>query len=328
MISRKKILILFGTFLLVVLLSNIFGYVGSNYKPKYGITTANVNFRSSTALNSSTKLKTVAKNTKLKMVGEISDFYIVQLTTNEVGLIHKNYIKQSGTSLAQALVYENLGKSYAYIKGNATHVRGGPGTNFKSLTKLSKGVKVQIIGKIGQWNMIVTENNLVGMIRQDLLSKTSVSTSTPTTPKPSTPSTPTPNPDTSTVKPTTTEAQTILNLINNARKANGLAPLAIDATLNNVAQIKSNDMVANNYFSHTSPRYGSPFAMMQGFGVTYKTAGENIAGNPSLQGAFDAWMNSEGHRKNILSSAYNYIGIGITKSSTYGYVLATMFIGR
>ncbi len=327
MISRKSILILFGTFLLVILLSNIFGYVGSNYKPKYGITTANVNFRSSAALNSSTKIKTVAKNTKLKMVGEISDFYIVQLTTNEVGLIHKSYIKQSGSSLPQALVYENLGKSYAYIKGNSTNVRGGPGTNFKSLARLSKGVKVQIIGKIGQWNMIVTENNLVGMIRQDLLSKTAVSTTTPTTPTTPTPTTPT-QPSTTTPKPATSEAQTIFNLINNARKANGIALLSYDATLNNVAQIKSNDMVANNYFSHTSPRYGSPFAMMQGFGVTYKTAGENIAGNPSLQGAFDAWMNSEGHRKNILSSAYNYIGIGVTKSSTYGYVISTMFIGR
>lgn len=87
-------------------------------------------------------------------------------------------------------------------------------------------------------------------------------------------------------------------------------------------------MVNKKYFSHTSPTYGTPFAMMINNGVTYKTAGENIAGNPSIEGAFNAWMNSEGHKKNILSNNYNYIGIGIVKSDTYGYILVTMFIGR
>ncbi len=325
MFSRKKVLMMFGLVLLVILLSNIFGYVGSNYKPKYGITTANVNLRSSTTLSSSTKVYTINKNTKLKMVGEVSGFYIVQLTNNEVGLVSKSYIKVSGTSLSGAMTYENLGKYYSYIKGDGTNLRGGPGTTYKSYARLSKGAKVQVIGRIGQWNMVVTENNTVGMIRNDLLSTTSVSTgTTPNTNTPTTPSTE----DVITEKPSTTEAQTIFNLINNARKANGIAALKYDQTLGHVAQTKSNDMVANNYFSHTSPRYGDPFKMMQGFGITYKTAGENIAGNPSLQGAFDAWMNSEGHRKNILSTAYNYIGIGITKSSTYGYVFSTMFIGK
>ena len=68
--------------------------------------------------------------------------------------------------------------------------------------------------------------------------------------------------------------------------------------------------------------------MMKSFGVTYKTAGENIAGNSTLSGAVEAWMNSQGHRENILNNAYNLTGIGVVKSDTYGYVMVQMFVGR
>ena len=87
-------------------------------------------------------------------------------------------------------------------------------------------------------------------------------------------------------------------------------------------------MVKNNYFEHTSPNYGSPFEMMQNFGITYKTAGENIAGNSTIEGAFNSWISSDSHKQNILSSAYNYIGIGIYPSERYGYVIVVMFIRK
>lgn len=87
-------------------------------------------------------------------------------------------------------------------------------------------------------------------------------------------------------------------------------------------------MVKNNYFSHTSPTYGSPFNMMKNFGITYKTAGENIAGNSSNTGAVNAWMNSEGHRANILNGSYNYTGVAVVKSPTYGKIYVQMFIGK
>ena len=87
-------------------------------------------------------------------------------------------------------------------------------------------------------------------------------------------------------------------------------------------------MVENNYFSHTSPTYGTPFEMMQNAGITYISAGENIAGNSSIDDAITSFLNSEEHSKNILSNTYNYIGIGIEKSNTYGYVIVLMFIGK
>ena len=95
-----------------------------------------------------------------------------------------------------------------------------------------------------------------------------------------------------------------------------------------VAKAKAQDLVANNYFSHNSPTYGSPFDMMKSFGISYKTAGENIAGNSSLEGAVKAWMNSTGHRENILNNAYNYTGIGVVDSPKYGMIMVQMFIGK
>ncbi len=100
-------------------------------------------------------------------------------------------------------------------------------------------------------------------------------------------------------------------LVNQQRAANGLEPLTISADLCAKARIKSQDMLDGHYFDHNSPTYGSPFTMMKRFGIVYKSAGENIAmGYATAQAVVNAWMNSEGHRDNILSSRYTTMGIG------------------
>jgi len=105
--------------------------------------------------------------------------------------------------------------------------------------------------------------------------------------------------------------QKVVDLTNQERAKNGLPALKVDINLSKMAHEKARDMSANNYFSHTSPTYGSPFDMMEKFGITYNYAGENIAkGQQTPQEVVNAWMNSEGHRKNILSPNYNYIGVG------------------
>ena len=120
----------------------------------------------------------------------------------------------------------------------------------------------------------------------------------------------------------------MFNLINAQRTKAGLAALKIDEEVQKVAKDKAKDMVNLGYFSHTSPTYGSPFDMLKSYGVSYKTAGENIAGNSSNQKAVDAWMNSEGHKANILNSGYNYTGIGIVQSNKYGKIYVQMFISK
>jgi uncharacterized YkwD family protein len=119
--------------------------------------------------------------------------------------------------------------------------------------------------------------------------------------------------------------QQVVTLTNNERAKYGLQPLKIDLKVSEVARLKSSDMKNNGYFSHTSPTYGSPFDMMKKFGVQYRSAGENIAmGQRSPQEVVNAWMNSEGHRKNILSSNFTHIGVGHVEGNYW----TQMFIGK
>ncbi|MFF2908206.1 CAP domain-containing protein [Paenibacillus sp. NPDC057934] len=108
-----------------------------------------------------------------------------------------------------------------------------------------------------------------------------------------------------------TYVQQIVTLVNKERAAAGLSPVSALDSLNKVAATKATDMRTNNYFDHTSPTYGSPFDMMKSFGITYRAAGENIAmGQRSPEEVMTAWMNSPGHRANILNKDFNYIGVG------------------
>ncbi|MEH7331154.1 CAP domain-containing protein [Neobacillus drentensis] len=121
-------------------------------------------------------------------------------------------------------------------------------------------------------------------------------------------------------------AQQVIDLTNAQRSKNGLPALKADTQLSGVAQKKAVDMQQNNYFSHTSPTYGSPFDMMRDFGVTYRAAGENIAqGQRTPQEVVTAWMNSPGHRANILSSKFTHIGVGFEGTGKHW---SQMFIGK
>jgi uncharacterized YkwD family protein len=112
--------------------------------------------------------------------------------------------------------------------------------------------------------------------------------------------------------------QKVVDLTNQQRTNNGLSTLKVDLTLSKMAREKSRDMSVNNYFSHTSPTYGSPFDMMKQYGITYRYAGENIAmGQRTPEEVVNAWMNSEGHRKNILSANFTHIGVGYVSAGNY-----------
>ncbi|RAV08914.1 hypothetical protein DQG23_40315 [Paenibacillus contaminans] len=105
-------------------------------------------------------------------------------------------------------------------------------------------------------------------------------------------------------------AQQVLDIVNQERSKAGLKPLTMNDKLSKVAMAKAQDMYNNNYFDHQSPTYGSPFDMMKSFGVTYNSAGENIAkGQSSPSEVMNQWMNSPGHRANILNSGFTQIGI-------------------
>jgi uncharacterized YkwD family protein/spore coat assembly protein SafA len=118
----------------------------------------------------------------------------------------------------------------------------------------------------------------------------------------------------------------VVRLVNEARRNNGLRELTYNWELSRVARYKSQDMKDSSYFSHTSPTYGSPFRMIKSFGISYKTAGENIArGQASPSAVVNAWMSSPGHRANILNPSFTEIGVGYVADGRYW---TQMFIGK
>ena len=124
----------------------------------------------------------------------------------------------------------------------------------------------------------------------------------------------------------TVQADEVLKLVNQERSKQGLKALTLSAELTNVATLKAKDMRDKNYFDHTSPTYGSPFEMMRRFGVQYSSAGENIAaGQKTAQEVMNSWMNSSGHRANILSANYEQLGVGYVEGGSYGTYWVQMF---
>lgn len=120
--------------------------------------------------------------------------------------------------------------------------------------------------------------------------------------------------------------QEVIRLVNEIRAENGLPALTYNWELSRVARYKSQDMKDNRYFSHTSPVYGSPFEMMRSFGIAYRSAGENIArGYATPQAVVNGWMNSSGHRANILNAFFTQIGVGYVAAGNYW---TQMFIGK
>ena len=121
--------------------------------------------------------------------------------------------------------------------------------------------------------------------------------------------------------------QQVVDLVNRQRANYGLPLLKANWELSRVARYKSQDMIQKGYFAHQSPTYGSPFNMMESFGIRFTAAGENIAyGQRTPQEVMNDWMNSTGHRNNILSRVYNQISVGVAKASNGTYYWTQMFI--
>jgi uncharacterized YkwD family protein len=197
------------------------------------------------------------------------------------------------------------------VTANTLRLRSGAGTDHSILKTLSKGAVLEVLGRIGDWYVVKTSNDTVGCVSATYV-KSYTSSSTPSQTSGNTTTTSSAN--------SAAMQKEMLQYVNQARASEGLAALTLDTNLSNGAYLKSKDMAVNNYFSHTSPTYGSPFNMMQNLGITYRAAGENIAKNFSVKGAHDAFMNSSGHRANIMGNQYHKVGFGFYQQGSYLYV--------
>lgn len=221
--------------------------------------------------------------------------------------------------------YYKLDFSTGLVIASKLNVRSGPSTKYPVVTTVNKNEYVRVLAGIGSWYVIQTDGDFIGAV-----SKQYIKAIYPGSSNNSSGGTTGNNISSNTVDSNLMNAdeQEVFNLINKQRTNNGLTALKIDNEVQRVARIKAEDMVSNNYFSHQSPTYGSPFDMLKSFKISYKSAGENIAANSSNSGAVNAWMNSSGHRANILSSNYNYTGIGVVSSPRYGKIYVQQFIGK
>ena len=119
--------------------------------------------------------------------------------------------------------------------------------------------------------------------------------------------------------PIVAQMKEVLDLVNQERDKQGLNPVMLNSELNHVATLKAMDMRDNNYFDHNSRTYGTPFEMLQNFGIHYNYAGENIAaGQKTSEQVMNDWMNSSGHRANILNKNYTHLGVGYVEGGSYG----------
>lgn len=189
--------------------------------------------------------------------------------------------------------------------------------NIKSLQPYKKNEYIRVFAGVGSWYIVQVEGDYIGAVSKKYVKAI----------YPNSSSTGSSNPNTQTSSMNADEKE-VFNLINQQRTNNGLQALKVDDEVQRVARIKAQDMVDSNYFSHNSPTYGSPFDMLNNFKISYKAAAENIAANSSNGGAVTSWMNSSGHKTNILNSNYNYTGIGVVSSSKYGKIFVQMFIRK
>ena len=257
------------------------------------------------------KIITVKKQNILKMLTLVVFAIVLCKYTTSFGMQH----------------YYKLDFSTCIVTASKLNVRSGPGTGYSIVATANKNDYIRVFAGVGDWYIVQVEGDYVGAVNKKYVKPIYPNNNTGNSNNSNNSSNTGSNSNTTSSNLSQDEKE-VFDLINKQRTNNGLKALNIDSEVQKVARIKAQDMVNNNYFSHTSPTYGSPFDMLKKFSVSYKTAGENIAGNSSNSAAVTAWMNSSGHKANILNSSFNYTGIGVVSSSKYGKLYVQMFIGK
>ncbi|MCI8309312.1 MAG: SH3 domain-containing protein [Clostridia bacterium] len=236
-----------------------------------------------------------------------------------------------------AYTYENLDFKYGKVKTECLNVRCGPGINYNKVGKVYKDEYINVFAKVGDWYIIQTNSELIGAVSSEYIEaiyneneismekKKSNEQGTNVEVNASESINQENNIEFEDVLNLSEEEQEFLNLINSNRKNIGLSELQVDPEIQNIARLKVKDLNENNYFSHVSPTYGNIENMFKTFNINCVSSGENIAGNKNLAGAVEAWMNSENHKANILNEKYNYTGVAIIQSKTYGKIFVQVF---
>lgn len=210
---------------------------------------------------------------------------------------------------------------FGKVTAESLKIRSGLSTDNDYIGLLSKDDIVHIYGKVNDWYIVKTENNLVGAVFSEYIENSEESEVLETSSNVETA-------ETISKITLSQDEQIFFNLINNKRIENNLPELELDEKLLNIARLKCQDIVDKKYFSHTSPTYGTIFEMLQSNNISYSKASENIARNLSADGAIESFMNSELHKKNILSQEFNYTGVAVVNSIDFRKSFCGDFCGK
>jgi len=235
---------------------------------------------------------------------------------NELQAISENEILEinDSTETSSDQITEEI-YADAHVNVHMLNLRCGPGTDYSIVHVLKKNDSLKIFGLYKDWYIVQdVKSGFVGCVNENYITFNTSSDSGDSESAGNTDD-----------NKNETDEEKLFRLINEVRKQNGLAPLVLSNTLSKAANDKAADMVENNYFSHNSPVYGTPFEMMKMYGVNFSLAAENIAGNQSAAGAAFSWTNSEEHLANILNSDYTATGIGVCVSPVYGKIFVQLF---
>lgn len=159
--------------------------------------------------------------------------------------------------------YYNTGFSTGLVTASTLNVRSGPGTAYKVIASVKYGDYIRVFAGVGDWYIVQVEGDYVGAVSKKYIKPIYSNSNNQANQK---------TDNTQTTSTMTSDEKEVFNLINTQRTNNGLSPLKVDNEVQRVARIKAQDMVANNYFAHESPTYGTPFQMLQNFKISYKTA--------------------------------------------------------
>lgn len=254
------------------------------------------------------KIITIKRKKILKTTMIVFFIFMIGIVTTSFGMQH----------------YYKVDFSTGLVTATELNVRSGPGTQYKIVATVKKNEYIRVFAGVGDWYIVQVEGDYIGAVSKKYIKAIYPNSNNSSGSNSSSSG----SGGTQTSSSMNSDEKEVFNLINKQRTNNGLQELKVDKEVQRVARIKAEDMVANNYFSHTSPTYGSPFDMLKSFKISYKTAGENIAANSSNNGAVTSWMNSSGHKANILNSNFNYTGIGVVSSSKYSKIFVQIFIGK
>lgn len=221
---------------------------------------------------------------------------------------------------------ETVNFTDATVNTDCLNMRQGPSTSMPVVTTLQKSQAVQVLGKTGDWYFVFdAQSGKVGCVHGKYITPVNGDTIDDTK-LPAEGGTSEKTPSTENISVLSDDEKTILELVNSARTAAGVGKVTYNEELAKVAMDKAKDMVENGYFSHQSKIYGTPFEMMRSYGISFKAAAENIAGNKTVERAFYSWMASDSHKENIVNPDYDEMGVGVCISPVYGKVIVQMFI--